>query len=111
MFGHEYAVKDQKLARGEMDRATYATELLMELLDRAVMFRALMSDHTDPLRAQDGALTTTACEIFERDVCEICARGGRAGLFTPHDDGLATMDLPDKRDLEDFGGALVKGGE
>ena len=108
MFGSNYAVMDQRLARGEIDRARYAAELLVELLGRASVFGALMDDTicNDGQAAEKVIFEVIA--IFRRDVEEVCARGGRAGLFIPDDAGSPTLEVPSESDVREVGGLLVR---
>ncbi len=107
MFGSNYAVMDQRLARGEIDRAQYAGELLAAFLGRARVFGALMDDSNNDDGQSAEKVIFQVVETFRRDVEEVCARGARAGLY-PSDDSCSVIHEVSGKSVEEVGGLLVR---
>ena len=112
MFGNDYHTKDRQLANGTITQLDYARQLLAELLNRTVSFGAIIDDYVSDNSSSafdEVAISTVA--IFRRDLQEISARAGRAGLVLPHCEGMAEAGEPEERHVKDCGGLLVHGQE
>ncbi len=114
MFGNDYHTKDRQLANGRITQLDYARQLLAELLNRTVSFGAVMDDYVGDDSScgrafNDVAISTVA--LFRRDLQEISARAGRAGLVVPHCEGMVEVGEPDEYYVEDCGGLLVRAKE
>ncbi len=106
MLGEKYAVIDQDLASGKIDRAEYAGALLGDLLNRAAPFCKVVDWYLED--GGDPNVMAVAMRRFEADCREAAARGGRAGLFKPgENNGLAFPGPVSEVDVKNIGGLLV----